>query len=84
MRDIKTLMDPHDIVNPGHLVCGKTRFGINLDKNIMGVASKLMVGVKKLLPKDSRFESNLGRFYYNQLEEEKMESLEVTYGKGTE
>lgn len=84
MRDIKTLMDPHDIVNPGHLVCGKTRFGINFDKNIMGVASKLMVGVKKLLPKDSRFESNLGRFYYNQLEEEKMESLEVTYGKGTE
>lgn len=84
MRDIKTLMDPHDIVNPGHLVCGRTRFGINLSKNLMGVASKLMVGVKKLLPQDKIFQSNLGRFYYEQLEEEKMESLKVEYGNGTQ
>ena len=84
MRDIKTLMDPHDVINPGHLVCGRTRFGINLSKNLMGVASKLMVGVKKLMPKDHIFESNLGRFYYNELEEEKKKSLVVEYGKGTQ
>ena len=40
--------------------------------------------MKKIMPKDSTFQSNLGRFYYNQLEEDKMESLEVTYGKGTQ
>ena len=77
-------MDPHDIVNPGHLVCGRTKFGICLTKNLMGVASKLMVGMKKVMPQDATFKSNLGRFYYDQLEEEKMESLEVEYGKGTQ
>ena len=84
MRDIKTLLDPHDIVNPGHLVCGKTRFGINLSSGLMGVASKLMVGVKKIMPENSTFKSNLGRFYYDQLEEEKKKSLVVEYGKGTQ
>lgn len=84
IRDIKTLMDPHDIVNPGHLVCGKTRFGLNLDKNLMGIASKLMVGIKKMLPENTTFKSNLGRFYYDQLEEDKMKSLVIEYGKGTQ
>jgi glycolate oxidase len=84
MRDIKTLMDPHDIVNPGHLVCGKTRFGINLDKNIMGVGSVLMKGIKKILPQDATFKSNLGRFYYDTLEEDKEKSRVVEYGKGTQ
>ncbi len=84
MRDIKTLMDPHDIVNPGHLVCGKTKFGINLGAGLMGVASKFMVGAKKLMPQDHIFKSNLGRFYYDELEEEKMKSLQVEYGKGTQ
>lgn len=84
MRDIKTLMDPHDIVNPGHLVCGKTKFGINLSAGLMGIASKLMIGVKKLLPKDHIFKSNIDRFYYDELEEEKKKSLVVEYGKGTQ
>ncbi|MCQ2052465.1 MAG: FAD-binding oxidoreductase [archaeon] len=84
MRNIKTLMDPHDTINPGHLVCGKTRFGINLSKNLMGVMSKLMIGIKKLLPKDNIFESNLDRFHYDELEEKKEKSLIVEYGKGTQ
>ena len=84
MRDIKTCMDPHDVVNPGHLVCGKTKFGISLSKGLMGIASAMMQAVKKLFPKDKIFESNLDRFYYDQLEEEKMKSLEVEYGKGTQ
>ena len=50
----------------------------------MGIASKLMIGVKKLLPKDHIFQSNLGRFYYDELEEEKKKSLVVEYGKGTQ
>ena len=84
MRDIKTCMDPHDVVNPGHLVCGKTKFGISLSKGLMGIASAMMQTVKKLFPKDKIFENNLDRFYYDQLEEEKMKSLEVEYGKGTQ
>ena len=66
------------------LVCGKTKFGINLSAGLMGIASKLMIAVKKLFPKDHIFESNLGRFYYDELEEEKKKSLVVEYGKGTQ
>ena len=84
MRDLKTFMDPHDVINPGHLVCGKTRFGITLNKNLMGVASKLMVGVKKLLPADNTFVANSERFHYDDMEEEKEKSREVTYGVGTQ
>ena len=50
----------------------------------MGIASKMMIAVKKLFPKDHIFESNLGRFYYDELEEEKKKSLVVEYGKGTQ
>lgn len=84
MRDLKTFLDPHDIVNPGHVVCGKTRFGIDLDKNLMGVGGMMMKGIKKLLPKNMTFTSNLNRFRYDELEEEKEKSRVVEYGKGTQ
>ncbi|MCQ2056150.1 MAG: FAD-binding oxidoreductase [archaeon] len=84
IRDIKTLMDPHDVMNPGHLVCGRTRFGLTLGKNLMGIASKLMCYVKRVLPKDTIFQSNISRFHYDELEEEKKRSLVVEYGKGTQ
>ena len=84
MRDLKTFMDPHDVINPGHLVCGKTRFGLSLDKNLMGMASKLMVSIKKLLPADNTFVANAARFHYDDMEEEKDQSRVVEYGKGTQ
>lgn len=84
MRDLKTFMDPHDVINPGHLVCGKTRFGLSLDKNLMGMASKLMVSIKKLLPADNTFVTNAARFHYDDMEEEKDQSRVVEYGKGTQ
>ena len=84
MRDLKTFMDPHDVINPGHLVCGKTRFGLSLDKNLMGMASKLMVGIKKLLPADNTFVTNAARFEYDDMEEAKERSNVVEYGKGTQ
>ena len=84
MRDLKTFMDPHDVINPGHLVCGKTKFGISLDKNLMGIGAKLMVGVKKLLPADNIFVSNAKRFEYDDMEEAKDKSRVVEYGKGTQ
>ncbi|NLN71678.1 MAG: FAD-binding oxidoreductase [Thermoplasmatales archaeon] len=82
MRDLKTFLDPNDIMNPGHLVCGKTRFGINLDHKLMGIAGSLMQGVKKLLPQDKIGKLNKERFHYDHMEEEKLESRKVTYGRG--
>ncbi|MBO7409977.1 MAG: hypothetical protein J6T68_03515, partial [Candidatus Methanomethylophilaceae archaeon] len=67
-----------------HLVCGKTKFGISLDKNLMGIGSKLMVSVKKMLPADNIFVSNAKRFEYDDLEEAKDKSRVVEYGKGTQ
>ena len=84
MRSLKTHLDPHDVINPGHLVCGNTKFGISLNKNIMGVASKLMCGVKKIMPANKTFERNLKRFHYDDMEHEKELSRDVEYGKGTE
>ena len=84
MRDLKTFLDPHDVINPGHLVCGKTRFGISLDKNLMGVGSVMMKGIKKLLKQNTTFEDNRVRFGYDDMEEDKAESRVVTYGKGTQ
>ncbi|MBQ2763191.1 MAG: FAD-binding oxidoreductase [Candidatus Methanomethylophilaceae archaeon] len=84
MRDLKTFLDPHDVINPGHLVCGKTKFGIALDKNIMGIAGKLMQSVKKVLPENKTFAQNGKRFHYDDMEEEKEHSREVEYGVGTQ
>ena len=84
MRDLKTFLDPRDIINPGHLVCGKTRFGVALDKNLMGIGSAMMQSIKKLLPKNTTFADNRQRFHYDDMEEEKEESREVEYGKGTQ
>ena len=84
MRSLKTHLDPHDVINPGHLVCGNTKFGITLNKNIMGIASKLMCGVKKVLPENKTFQRNLARFHYDDMEHEKELSREVDYVKGTE
>ncbi len=84
MRDLKTFLDPRDVINPGHLVCGKTKFGVALDKNIMGVAGKLMIAAKKLLPENTTFAYNRGRFHYDDMEEEKEHSRVVEYGKGTQ
>jgi glycolate oxidase len=77
MRDLKTYADPHDIINPGHLVCGKTRFGLSLNNTIMGVASKMMQLVKKLMPADSGFEAGVKRFKFDEIEEHKSKTRNV-------
>lgn len=79
MRTLKTFADPHDIMNPGHLVCGKTKFGINLSDNLMGIASKLLQGVKKIMPADGSFDANRKRFFFDDMEERKEHSREVRY-----
>ena len=75
MRELKTVLDTHDVVNPGHVVCGTTRFGIDLTKGIMGLGSTMMQTIKKLMPKDRAFAYNLKRFRYNDLEDQNLLKL---------
>ena len=84
MRELKTVLDHHDVVNPGHVVCGMTRFGINLGKPIMGMGSIVLQTVKKMFPKDTTFEDNRKRFRYNDLEHLKVLDRHHKLGDGTQ
>ena len=79
MRMLKTAIDPHDIANPGHLVCGKTRFGINMSTTLMGIGGAVLKAAKKALGNDSSFANSRKRFYFDVMEEHKDESREVEY-----
>ncbi|MCL1810750.1 MAG: FAD-binding oxidoreductase [Methanomassiliicoccaceae archaeon] len=84
MREMKTKLDPRDVINPGHLVCGTTRFGIKMNKQLMGIGSALMQTVKKLLPANTTFADNKKRFRYNELEHRKEADRTHTLGDGTQ
>ena len=84
MRAMKTKLDPRDVVNPGHLVCGNTRFGIKMSKQLMSVGSSLIQTVKKLLPANTTFADNKKRFRYNDLERRKDTDRNHTLGDGTQ
>lgn len=84
MREFKTIMDTHDVVNPGHVVCGSTRFGLNLSKGLMGIGSTLMQTMKKLFPADKTFANNLERFRYDDLEHVKVLDRVHKLGDGTQ
>ena len=84
MRELKTALDPHDVVNPGHVVCGKTRFGISLSKPLMSIGSMVMQAMKKLMPADKTFETNLKRFRYEDLEHNKVLDRVHDLGDGTQ
>jgi glycolate oxidase len=84
MRELKTNMDPHDVVNPGHVVCGMTRFGVSMSKPLMSMGSMVMQTMKKVLPKDSTFGDNIKRFRYNDLEHIKTLDRVHKLGDGTQ
>ncbi|MCL2148847.1 MAG: FAD-binding oxidoreductase [Methanomassiliicoccaceae archaeon] len=84
MREMKTLFDPRDVINPGHLVCGTTRFGIKMGKQLMGIGSTMMQTVKKLMPANTTFADNKKRFRYNDLERRKEADRIHRLGDGTE
>jgi len=77
MKTIKTALDPHDVMNPGHLVCGMTRFGINMGEQLMHIGGSVMQAAKKLLPADSSFASNKKRFTFDEMEERKNNTRNV-------
>ena len=84
MRSMKTMMDPREVVNPGHLVTGNTRFGIKMNKQLMTIGGGLMQTIKKLLPANSTFADNKKRFRYNNLEHRKDMDRTHKLGDGTE
>ena len=84
MRNIKTVLDHHDVVNPGHVICGKTRFGINLGKPLMAMGSIMLQTMKKMFPKDKTFEQNLKRFRYNDMEHLKTLDRHHKLGDGSQ
>ncbi|MCL2333223.1 MAG: FAD-binding protein [Candidatus Methanoplasma sp.] len=84
MREMKTSADPRDIINPGHLVCGNTRFGIKMSKQLMGIGSAMMQMMKKLLPADTTFADNKKRFRYNEVEHRKDADRTHKLGDGTQ
>ena len=55
MYSIKNVIDPHDIMNPGKLFEGLTRFGIPLPGAVMGVSMEAMALGKRALPRDTAF-----------------------------
>ena len=84
MRELKTVLDHHDVVNPGHVVCGMTRFGINLGKPIMSLGSIMLQTMKKMFPKDNTFEANRKRFRYNDMEHLKTLDRHHKLGDGSQ
>lgn len=83
-REIKTVLDPRDVVSPGHLVCGMTRFGVDMNKGLMSMGSALMQIMKKIMPGDRTFRTNLERFRYDDLEHIKGLDRVHKLGDGTQ
>ena len=83
-RELKTALDPHDVVSPGHLVCGMTRFGVDMNKGLMSLGSTLIQTVKKIMPADRTFNTNLERFRYDDLEHMKVLDRVHKLGDGTQ
>ena len=61
IRSIKALVDPNDIMNPGKLVETGTRFGISMPAFLMNFGMNMMVGMKKLMPRDKIGEREISK-----------------------
>jgi glycolate oxidase len=55
MYDIKTVVDPYDVINPGKMFEGMTRYGMPMPGFTMNVGMNVMSAGKKVLPKDKAF-----------------------------
>ncbi|UCF07639.1 MAG: FAD-binding oxidoreductase, partial [Thermoplasmata archaeon] len=54
MYDLKAVMDPHDVMNPGKTIEGLTRFGVPIPAFAMNFGMNLMAGFKHLMTKDKK------------------------------
>jgi len=61
IRDLKKMLDPHDIMNPGKMVETGTRFGISIPAFLMNFGMHMMGSVKRILPRDRIGEKDLAK-----------------------
>jgi glycolate oxidase len=59
MWDIKTIMDPHDVINPGKMFEGLMRFGVPMPGFGMRMGMGMMAVGKKMLTKDKPLETKM-------------------------
>lgn len=62
MFNIKSVLDPHDIMNPGKLLEGLTRFGAPVPAFAMNLGMDAMALLKYASPKDDAFEKKAKEF----------------------
>jgi glycolate oxidase len=57
MKDLKAVIDPYDIMNPGKTVEGLTRFGVPIPAFALNFGMNMMAGIKHLMTKDKKVKS---------------------------
>jgi hypothetical protein len=59
IKDIKKVLDPYEIMNPGKMVETGTRFGISMPAFLMNFGMHMMGSMKRILPRDKIGEKEL-------------------------
>jgi glycolate oxidase len=52
MHDLKAVLDPHDVMNPGKTTEGLTRFGVPIPAFTMNLGMNVMARIKHMMSKD--------------------------------
>ncbi len=63
---IKTVLDPHNVLNPGKLVEGVMKYGVPIPGFAQGIAMDVMSITKKVLPKDKNYDKKAEEFKASQ------------------
>ena len=61
MYDIKTVLDPYDVINPGKMFEGMTRYGMPMPGFAMNLGMNMMSVGKKVLPKDKALKRSIDK-----------------------
>ena len=61
VRDIKKVLDPYEIMNPGKMVETGTRYGISVPAFLMNFGMHMIGSVKRILPRDKIGEKEIAK-----------------------